>query len=484
MYKKLTAALLSVPLLAFAASQAHAEEPEDLYQDPMTIKLVPSSNFTVSIHGSYELIDLENGETVEIEDEIKFRHGEEDVTLRIPGGEEEEEYTSSEGYTLKEDGVSSDNYVSITSVLRAGTSFQTTDYRGSLVIEPEEDRNPDGADDVEEQDPESDPEEETVGRLQLFNVLDMEDYLKGVVPREMSASWPIEALKAQAVAARNYAQMNMASNEFLYDTTSHQVYHGLSGEGARSNQAVEDTRGVIATHNGSPIYAYFHASSGGHTDNSENVWANEVPYIRGVEDSYDTHGSNPNNNWTTTLSQDDATEAIFPDGNHELVDLEIMEKSDAGRVLEMKATGINEDTGETEEKVLPDGSSPDSLRWNLGTTLKSTMFDLSSESSGNDGVTIKTADGSEESFDSAIGMEMRQEDGSDEAITYENLAVRTTSGVEYVDNISASSFEFEGSGWGHGLGMSQWGAYNMAQQGMDYRDILNHYYTNIDIVEQ
>ncbi|RSL29940.1 SpoIID/LytB domain-containing protein [Salibacterium salarium] len=481
MYKKITAALLSVPLLAFTASHAGAEEPQDLYDEPMTIKLVPSSNFNVTVHGSYELIDREDGETIDIDDEVKFRYGDEEVTIRIPA-EEEEEYTSSEGYTLQENGVSDNNYVSITSVLRAGTSFQTTNYRGSLVIEPEEARSPDDADDAKEQDPDNEDEEETVDRLQLFNVLNMDDYLKGVVPREMSASWPIEALKAQAVAARNYAQTNMASNEFLYDTTTHQVYHGLSGEGSRSNQAVNETEGVLALHNGSPIYAYFHASSGGHTEDSENVWGNEVSYVRGVEDSYDTHSSNPNNNWTTELSREDADEAIFPDSNHELVDLEIVEKSDAGRVQEMRATGIDADTGETVEKMLPDGSSPDSIRWALGTTLKSTMFDLSSEES-NGGVTVKTADGSEESYDSALGMEMRQADGSDDVVSYENLAVRMASGVEYV-NSASSTFEFEGSGWGHGLGMSQWGAYNMAQQGMSYRQILKHYYTDIEIVEQ
>ncbi|WP_026702112.1 SpoIID/LytB domain-containing protein [Salibacterium aidingense] len=480
MYKKMTAVLLSVPLAAFAAAGASAEEPQDFYDEPMTIKLVPSSNFNANIHGSYELVDLENGETIAIDDEIQFRHGEDDVTVKI-SDDDSEMHTSADGFALQEDGISSNNYVSISSVLRAGTSFQTTAYRGSFVIEPEEERNPGGAEDAEEQNPENDDEEETVGRLQLFNVLDMEDYLKGVVPHEMSSSWPLEALKAQAVAARNYAKVNMDSNEFLYDTTTHQVYHGRSGEGSRSNQAVRETEGIYAEHNGNLIYAYFHASSGGHTDDSENVWSNEVAYIRGVDDPYDTHNANPNNEWTEEIDRDAVSDAVFPDSDWELSNLEVLEKSEAGRVQQLRATGVNEDTGETQEKIIPDGSSADSIRWALGSTLKSTMFDLSKEDSSS--VTVKTADGSEESYDSAMGMDMRQADGSDEVIAYDNLAVRTTSGVEYLST-AATAYQFTGSGWGHGLGMSQWGAYEMARQGMNYRDILTHYYTNITIVER
>ncbi|WP_158736851.1 SpoIID/LytB domain-containing protein [Alteribacillus sp. YIM 98480] len=478
MYKKMIGALLSVPLLAWSTGGADAAEPQELYNEPMTIKLVPSSNFNVNIHGSYELIDLEDGESVEIDNDMQFRYGTEKVTIKLSDDVSE---TSSEGYVLQEDGPSSSNYVSISSVERAGTSFQETNYRGSFIIEPEEKRDPSGADDAEEQNKDNDDEEKTVDRLQLYNVLDLEDYLKGVVPHEMSASWPSEALKAQAVAARNYGKVNMDANDFLYDTVTHQVYHGLSGEASASNAAIRDTEGLYAVHNGSLIYAYFHASSGGYTDNSENVWSSKVPYIRAVDDPYDNHSANSNTNWTVDLSREDADEAIFPSSNWELTKLEIIEKSDAGRVQKMRATGSNRETGEEQVKTLPEDSSPDSLRWSLGTTLKSTMFDVSEEESS--GVKVKTADGTEESYDSAIGMEMRLGDGTDEVVSYENLAVRTSNGVEYVGT-APSSYTIEGKGYGHGLGMSQWGAYKMAQDGHSFREILKHYYTDIDIVER
>ncbi|SFL84840.1 SpoIID/LytB domain-containing protein [Salibacterium qingdaonense] len=479
MYKKITAALLSVPIAAFAASAADAAEPQDLYNEPMTIKLVPSSNFNADIHGSYQLIDQADGETVEMDNDIQFRYGEDNVTVKV-SDDDSVMHTSSEGFILQEDGVSDSNYVEISSVKRAGTSFQTTAYRGSFVVDPAEERSPDEAA-GDEQNRSDSEQPDTVERLQLFNVLDMQDYLKGVVPREMSAQWPMEALKAQAVAARNYAKVNMDANEFLYDTTTHQVYHGLSGESSRPNQAIRQTDGIYAEYNGRLINAYFHASSGGHTEDSENVWANEVPYIRGVDDPYDTHSANPNTEWTEEINQEAVSEAVFPDSSWVLSDLEIVSKSEAGRVQQIRAVGVNEESGETKEKMLPAGSnSADSIRWDLGSTLRSTMFDLSKDTNS---VSVKTADGSEQSFDSAVGMKIRQSDGSDEAVAYDNVAVQTGSGVEYL-KASASAYTFTGRGWGHGLGMSQWGAYNMAQQGMSYRDILTHYYTDIDIVER
>ncbi|SFQ24305.1 SpoIID/LytB domain-containing protein [Salibacterium halotolerans] len=479
MYKKITAALLSVPIAAFAASAADAAEPQNLYNEPMTIKLVPSSNFDVEIHGSYQLVNQATGETVEMDNDMQFRHGEDNVTVKV-SDDDSVMHTSPEGFILQEDGVSDSNYVEISSVKRAGASFQTTAYQGSFVVDPEAERSPEDAADKEQNRSDS-SNPDTVGRLQLFNVLDMEDYLKGVVPSEVSASWPMAVLKAQAVAARNYAKVQMSSNEFLYDTTTHQVYKGLSGDASRTNQAIRATEGVFLEHNGTLINAYFHASSGGHTDDSENVWANEVPYIRGVDDPYDTHSSNPYTEWTKEISQNAVSEAVFPESGWVLSDLEITAESEAGRVQQMRAVGVNEQTGETQEKMLPQGSdSADSIRWDLGATLRSTKFDLSKDTNS---VTVKTADGSEQSYDSAAGMDIRQSDGSDQTVAYDTVAVQTGSGVEYLQ-AAASSYTFTGSGYGHGLGMSQWGAYNMAQQGMSYRDILTHYYTDVNIVQR
>ncbi len=130
------------------------------------------------------------------------------------------------------------------------------------------------------------------GGLEIVNTLPLESYLLGVVPRESPASWPIEALKAQAVAARSYAYRSTGgSGSFdVYCTTASQMYGGADGETAATNKAVTATKGIVPTYQGTPIVAYFFSTSGGHTENIENVWtsAAPVPYLKGVSDPYDT----------------------------------------------------------------------------------------------------------------------------------------------------------------------------------------------------
>ncbi len=128
--------------------------------------------------------------------------------------------------------------------------------------------------------------------LEIVNTLPLESYLLGVVPCESPASWPIEALKAQAVAARSYAyRATGGGGSFdVYCTTASQMYGGLDSETAATDKAVTSTRGVVPKYKGTPIVAYFFSTSGGHTENIENVWtsAAPVPYLKGVPDPYDT----------------------------------------------------------------------------------------------------------------------------------------------------------------------------------------------------
>lgn len=127
-------------------------------------------------------------------------------------------------------------------------------------------------------------------KLTVINNVDVEDYLKGVVPSEMPSSWEIEALKAQAIAARSYALANLgkrASLGFdLKDTPEDQAYGGASAETVKTNSAVEDTRDLVLTYNYKVVSAYYSASAGGHTINAKDVWGADVPYIRSVP-SYD-----------------------------------------------------------------------------------------------------------------------------------------------------------------------------------------------------
>ena len=143
-------------------------------------------------------------------------------------------------------------------------------------------------------------------KIKLINRLKMNEYLYGVVPRESPASWPMEALKAQAVAARAYSWTSPRTE--LYTTTSDQVYGGHSRgenreqpvewhENSRTNAAVDLTKGVVVTYDGVMVRTFFFSTSGGHTENSENVWSSSLAYIRGVPDPYEILAGSPRHTW-------------------------------------------------------------------------------------------------------------------------------------------------------------------------------------------
>ena len=239
-----------------------------------------------------------------------------------------------------------------------------------------------------------------------INHVDMEDYLYSVVGAEAIPSWPEEALKAQAVAARTYAlyKRNTAKNG-LYDldtTTKTQVYKGLKSEYTTTHQAVKATAGEVMTHNGKIILAVFHSSSGGHTENVEDIWTSPLPYLRGVVD-YDHNA--PVFQWTKTLPQSQVSRSVGGVGKIKSM---IPEKiTPQGRVVSMKVVG---DRGT--KRI-----SGKQLRKALD--LRSTLFRVS---------------------------------------------------------LHQGSMQITGRGFGHGLGLSQWGSQYLAENGVNYQQILAHYY--------
>jgi SpoIID/LytB domain protein len=144
------------------------------------------------------------------------------------------------------------------------------------------------------------------GKLDVVNVVGLQSYLYSVVPREMPSSWPLEALKAQAVAARGYAVRAARADWFdIYDNTDDQVYGGLdygSGEDPDSTAAVKATPGEVLKYGGSVISAYFSSSNGGRTAASVDTWGGSLPYLVSKSDPFDLNGSNPNRSWTVVLS--------------------------------------------------------------------------------------------------------------------------------------------------------------------------------------
>jgi len=270
--------------------------------------------------------------------------------------------------------------------------------------------------------------------LLVINQLDIEDYLYGVVPAEMPSRFPFEALKAQAVAARSYLISNFghyASQGFdVLATQNSQVYKGYSAEHPVTSRAVDATRGEVMVFRGRTIPGFFHSCSGGFTENSEDVWSSVLPYIRSKPDPLDRSEENKKHyNWQVIYSQADLTGQLFARGYklQEVTDLKILELTSSGkRVKRLLITGIGIDGSPTAAEV----ANADSVRKALG--LKSAMFTMEKD------------------------------------VDEQGRLLRVT---------------FTGNGWGHGLGMSQWGARGMAEQGYNYREILQYYYTGVSIVE-
>ena len=145
------------------------------------------------------------------------------------------------------------------------------------------------------------------GAVQTVNAVGLDDYVQGVVAAEMPAGWPMAALEAQAVAARTYAITDSVNGPGyqLYDDTRSQMYGGVGAETAGTNAAVAATSGQIVTYQGSPATTYFFSSSGGHTENVENVWIGDAPepWLVGVPDPYDgAGGQDPYHRWTVRMT--------------------------------------------------------------------------------------------------------------------------------------------------------------------------------------
>jgi stage II sporulation protein D len=140
----------------------------------------------------------------------------------------------------------------------------------------------------------------TFSGLTAVNSVELDDYLQGVVPAESPASWPLEALKAQAIAARTYAITTGGTT--LYSDTRSQMYLGVSAETPASNEAVAATRGQVVTYQGKPVVTYFFSTSGGQTEDVENAFGGSPePWLVSVKDPYDN--VSPRHRWRpATLS--------------------------------------------------------------------------------------------------------------------------------------------------------------------------------------
>ncbi len=195
-------------------------------------------------------------------------------------------------------------------------------------------------------------------RVVTINAVDLEDYVRGVVSAEMPANWAPQALAAQAVAARTYAiTSNVGGRGYqLYSDTRSQVYRGVAAETSATDAAVAATRGQIVTYGGQPAVTYFFASSGGHTENIENVWLGSTPepWLKGVADPYDGTAGNPDHRWTVLMSAAQAARKLGRLVKGTLIGIKVTQWGVSPRVVSAEVVGtrgISAVTGPQLQKI-------------------------------------------------------------------------------------------------------------------------------------
>jgi len=339
------------------------------------------------------------------------------------------------------------------------------------------------------------------GRLGIVNIINIENYVAGVVPFEMSDSWPLEALKAQAVAARSYAEVNRNKHRALrFDVCDSpaccQKYAGFDERFVNSRRAVSETAGRLARFNGRVAELFYHSSSGGYTENSEDVWTNTVAYARAVADPLSIAErliahllSRANNNtefparWQRTWRREELEAVLRQTSGLDvgtILGLSSRGRSAGGRHTGLVVRGTAGEAQIERNRIRPAFSL---IRQNpqggeVRESLPSTLFEIipllnTVSVAGADGITrevpvseavyVTTPEGPRPLASGALEVHLRGV-----------AAGRAVSRVP-------AAFTFDGRGWGHGVGMSQWGAFEKARQGFTYEQILNFYFQGITI---
>jgi len=259
-------------------------------------------------------------------------------------------------------------------------------------------------------------------KLLVVNVLELEQYIRGILYHESPHRWPLEALKVQAVAARTYALYRIATDKNQpFDVTSDiysQVYGGRSSERYRANIAVERTQGEVMTYNNEILPAYFSATCGGHTEDVSELWKQDLLPLKGVICEFCK--ISPHYRWKKNFRSKDVQDKLNQHGyNLGLIkEIKVLEKNSSGRIRTLEIT--------TRE-----------------------------------GKTMKIA-----------GKDFRQ-----------IIGPNVLKSNKYDIVMQGYYFDVLGQGWGHGVGMCQWGVLGMVRQGHTYQEILQYYYPGTQMMD-
>ncbi len=310
--------------------------------------------------------------------------------------------------------------------------------------------------------------------ITVINVVSMDDYLKGVIPYEMSPSWPVEALKAQALCAKSYAVNSIGKHKSqgfdLCNTTDCQVYYGTQNASANSDSAVEAVSGLYITYEGKPAETFYHASSGGWTEDVKNIWGSDIPYLKAVEDKYLTD-FRP---YSFTLTLDEVASILKSKGYNvsEIVDFYASGITPAGNVNEVTFVQENGETlvfsGDKARTCLNTSSSTkriNSHRYTITSDSRLYVNDTWLDKS----ISQYYAIGSDKTPAALNGSGLYVISG-DKKISALDLS-GSGSGV----------YTISGTGAGHNIGMSQCGANAMAKLGFSYDEIIKFYFTGVQV---
>ena len=332
------------------------------------------------------------------------------------------------------------------------------------------------------------------GNLVVVNIVDVDTYVKGVVPYESNKLWPLETLKAQALCAKNYGLINLNKhngyNFDLCNTTDCQVYYGLGSNkesfqpSSLSDQAVDETRGMYVWHGDKLAHTYFYSSNGGGSEDSSKVWGSNqavYPYLIGVVDPYEETVADviPNYSFSNSFTNAQLTQILQSKGyavNTSVVDFRVTEYSKSGNALTMKFTYAN---GKSNTFA---SSNSSWLRNKLGCrsihfTVTGAGEILASDCAVNGGLG--------ESIGDFAGLYAISGEGNliqlEQSVPYVITGSGEITSAGQSSTIPEGTYVVSGTGWGHNVGYSQWGGYAMAKLGYSCEEILKFYFTGVEV---
>ena len=335
--------------------------------------------------------------------------------------------------------------------------------------------------------------------LTIVNVVNVEEYLYGVLGAEIPSSWPMEALKAQAVVSRTYAIANLGkhrANGFDLCASVHcQGYGGVSSEDPKLKRAVDETRGEILTYRGEIAKVFYHSDSGGFTLSAKSAWGEDLPYLKSLKEDFYQETSSPYSSWKLEIPSTKLMELLNDIGLDvgPPKDILITKKDEFGfRALSLKIVGSK---GAVEIPATR-------FRQLIGfTTLRSTAFTISKKEPLERVRKANQRETQNEAPDIEKPKKRRNVNVREllaKGLSYDEIILILAEAYGIIERDVAPKdevskeiifpskpdervFIFEGRGWGHGVGMSQWGAKLMAERGKSYTQILEFYFPGTKI---